>query len=145
MTNLNSYDILKVPKGHKAKGDFVMKKIVSLIMVCVLMTFVLVSCGSNISESYAKKINDAAKGDKAYTYEEVMADLGDEAIDVTVEVMLLGRTGVIIAVKDVKSREDVEKLIDEGKDVKGIIITIAADKAISAKYGEINKDSFKIS
>ena len=122
-----------------------MKKIVSLILVCILTVGVLASCGSNISESYAKKINDAAKGDKAYTYDEVMADLGDEAIDVTVDVMLLGRSGVIIAVKGVKSREDVEKLIDEGEEVKGIIIAIAADKAISAKYGEINKDSFKIS
>ena len=119
-----------------------MKKIVSLILICILMVGVLASCGSNISESYAKKINDAAKKE-ALTYEEVMADLGDEAIDITVAIPIVGRGGVIIAVKGVKSQEDLEKLVEEGKEVKGIVITIAGGKATAAKYGEINEDSFK--
>ena len=121
-----------------------MKKILSLILVCVFMTTVLVSCGSNISESYAKKINDAAKGENAITYDEVMADLGDEAIDITVAIPIVGRGGVIIAVKGVKSQEDLEKLVEEGKEVKGIVVTIAGGKATAAKYGEINEDSFKL-
>ncbi len=120
-----------------------MKKIVSLILVCILMVGVLASCGSNVSESYAKKINDAAKDKEALTYEDVIKDLGDEAIDLTADIPFVGRGGVIIAVKGVKSQEDLEKLVDEGKEVKGIVITIAGGKATGAKYGEINEDSFK--
>ena len=120
-----------------------MKKIVSLILVCILMVGVLASCGSNISEAYAKKINDAAKGENAITYDEVIAALGEEAIDITAEIPFVGRAGVIIAVKGVTSQEDLEKLVDDGEDIQGIVITIAANKATAAKYGEINEDSFK--
>ncbi len=119
-----------------------MKRIVSLILVCILMVGVLASCGSNVSESYAKKINDAAKDKKHITYAEVMEDLGEEAIS-----MVIGtegyESGLIIAVKGVKSKEDLEKLVDEGDEVKGIVVTIAVGKATGAKYGEINEDTFK--
>ena len=46
-----------------------MNKIISMILVCALLlgcVFAFASC-SNISESYAKKINKAAEADKHYT------------------------------------------------------------------------------
>ena len=43
----------------------------------------------------------------------------------------------------INSQEDLEKLVDEGEEVKGIVITIAGGKATAAKYGEINEDTFK--
>ena len=43
----------------------------------------LASC-SNISESYAEKINKAAEAGEHYTLEKVKEDLGDEAVDITV-------------------------------------------------------------
>lgn len=113
-----------------------MKKIVSLALVLVLALAMLVSCG-NISESYANKINKAAEKGEHYTYAQVKEDLGDEAVDVT----FMG-SGVIIAVKNCTSLEDLEKMIEEDKDIKGIVVTIAAGKATAAKYGEINEDTF---
>jgi hypothetical protein len=143
VTKLKTYAIICIAKSKYSKGEMTMKKIVSLVLVCILMVGVLASCGSNISEAYAKKINDAAKAKESLTYEEVMKALGDEAIDITADIPVVGRAGIIIAVKGVTSQEDLEKLVDEGEEVKGIVITIAAGKATGAKYGEINEDSFK--
>ncbi|MBR7101006.1 MAG: hypothetical protein IKC74_01840, partial [Clostridia bacterium] len=77
-----------------------MKKIISLILVAVLLVCTLASC-SNISESYAEKINEAAKEKDYYTYEEVKDDLGDDIVDITI-----AGNGVIIAVKGCSSVED---------------------------------------
>ncbi len=79
-----------------------MKKIVSLVLVCVLMLgvmFALTSCGSNISEAYAEKINKAADEKKYYTYEDVLDDLGDDAKDATGELFGV-RAGIITASDD---------------------------------------------
>jgi hypothetical protein len=97
----------------------------------------LVSCGK-ISESYAKKINAAADKGEHYTYDQVVEDLGDNAI----EIAFLG-TGVVIAVKGCESIEDIKDKIDDGKTVKGIVVTMVAKKAISATYREITKDDLK--
>ena len=116
-----------------------MKRIVSFALVIMLALTMLVSCGS-VSERYAKKINKAAeKGDK-YTYEQVMKDLGDYAVDLTSEYT---HTGCIIAVKGCDSFEDIEEKIEEGKTIKGIVITFAVGKATFAEYKEINEETLK--
>ena len=118
-----------------------MKKIISMTLVCVLLlgcVFAFASC-SNISESYAKKINKAAEADKHYTYEDVKKDLGEDVVDVTVS--LLGSTnGILVAVKGVSSLDELEDKLDDGKTVKGIIVTIVNNKATKAVYKEITED-----
>ena len=116
-----------------------MKKIISMFLVCVLLAcsmLVLASC-SNISESYADKINKAADKKEHYTYEQVIEDLGDEAIDITA----MG-SGVIIAIKGVTSLDELEDKFDEGKPIKGIVITVVLGKATKAAYKEITEDDF---
>ncbi len=134
-----------------------MKKIVSLVLVCVLMLgvmFTLASCGSNVTEAYAEKVNDAAKAKEALTYEQVLKDLGDEAIDVTADIPVLGRGGLIIAVKGIDTSKykdlegedavmeqleaDMDKL-EEGKTVEVITIIIAGGKATTANYEKETK------
>jgi hypothetical protein len=103
------------------------------------MVFVLASC-SNVSESYAKKVNEAADKGEHFTYAEVLEDLGDEAID------LLGNkyANIIIAVKGCKTVEELKAKFEEAEgDVEGIIITIAADKATKAEYRVIEEDDLK--
>ncbi len=114
-----------------------MKKIVSLALVLVLALAMLVSCG-NISEGYAKKINKAAEDKDYYTYEQVLEDLGDDAVDAT-----FLKTGVIIAVKGCDSLEDIKEKLEDGKTVKGIVVTVAAGKATAAEYTEITEDDLK--
>lgn len=117
-----------------------MKKILSAVLVCVLIfgcVLTLASCGK-ISESYAKKINKAAEKDEHYTYDEVMEDLGDNAVDIT-----FLKSGVIVAVKGCESLDDIKDKIDDGKTVKGIVITVVAGKATSATYKEITKDDLQ--
>lgn len=116
-----------------------MKKILSAFLVCVLLVgtvFALASC--NISESYAEKINKAFDKGEPYTYEKVKKDLGEDAVDLT-----FLESGVIIAVKDCDSLDDIEDRLEEGKKVQGIVVTVAGGKAIAAKYGEITEDDLK--
>ncbi len=112
-------------------------KLLCLVMAVVCLCSVLTGC-SNISESYASKINKAAESDEHITYTQVLEDLGDEAVDIT-----LLKSGVIVAVKGCKSLEDIEKQLDEGKAVKGIVVTVLAGKAMSAKYREITSEDLK--
>ena len=117
-----------------------MKRIISLVLACVLLTgcmLAFASCGK-ISESYADKINKAAKNDDHFTYEEVTKALGDDVIDLT---ML--KTGVVIAVKGCDSWDEIEDKFDDGKTVKGLYVTFVAGKATSAEYREITADDKK--
>ena len=113
-----------------------MKKILALVLA-LSFVFMFASCGK-ISESYAKKINAAAEKGEHYTYDQVVEDLGDNAI----EIALLG-TGVVIAVKGCESVSDIKEKIEDGKTVKGIVVTMLANKAMSATYREITKDDLK--
>lgn len=113
-----------------------MKRIISALIVCVLLVgsvFALCSC-SNISDAYAKKINDAAEKGEHYTYEQVLEDLGENAVDIT---FLKG--GVIIAVDGCKSVDDITEKLDNDETVKGIVVTLLAGKATKAVYKEISK------
>lgn len=117
-----------------------MKKILSAVLACVLIigcVLALASCGK-ISESYAKKINKAAEADEHYTYDQVKEDLGDNAVDITIL-----KSGVIIAVKGCETLDEIEDKLDDGKTVKGIVITVVAGKATSAIYKEITEEDLK--
>ena len=86
-------------------------KVLALVLVAAMLCIALASCGK-ISESYAKKINKAAEKDEHYTYTEVMEDLGDNAVDIT-----LLKSGVIIAVKGC---ETLDEIIGFNKDVQAV-------------------------
>ena len=116
-----------------------MKKIISMLLVCVLTlgcVFALASC-SKATESYANKINKAADKDKPYTYDKVMKDLGDEAIDLTFGTGI----GTVMAVKGCDDWDDIEEKIDNDETVKGIVIVFNLKKeATKAEYREITAD-----
>lgn len=97
----------------------------------------LFSC-SNATASYAEKINEAAKAGEHYTYEKVVEDLGDEAIEI-----IALKSGIIIAVKGVTSEETLKEQINNGEKLEGIVVTIVAGKATSAAFKTITLDLFK--
>lgn len=113
-------------------------RLLAVAMALVVLCMALASC-SNISESYAKKINAAAEDGDHYTLSEVKEDLGDEAVEIT-----LLNTGVVIAVKGCDSVEDIKAKLEDGDTVKGIIVTVALGKATAAKYTEITEDDLLI-
>lgn len=116
-----------------------MKKVISAFLSLVLlagMIFTLASC--NISESYAEKINKAAEADEHFTYEQVLEDLGEDAVDLT-----FAKNGVIVAVKGCASLDEIEDKLDNGDKVEGIIVTIVLGKATAAKYKTITEDDLK--
>ena len=116
-----------------------MKKALSLLLVCAMMVLTLASC-SNVSESYANKVNKAAENKENLTYETVMEDLGEDAVGI---VDPFTKSGIVISVKDCDSIDDIEELLDEGKTVKGIVITFVLGKATKAVYREIEADDLK--
>ena len=111
--------------------------LVTLLLVAVLS---LASCAN--LEKYADKINKAAEKNEHITYSEVMDKLGDDAIDYTVTV--LGSTnGIVIKVKGCANWDEVKAKLDDGKTVKGIVVTIFNSKATAAEYREITADDAK--
>ena len=109
----------------------------SLFAVVVAFVLTLASCGK-ISEKYADKINEAAEAGEHYDVEKIRKDLGDEAVEI-----LVLNSGVIVAVKGCESYEDIKTKLDEGKTVKGLLVTVFAGKATGAKYTEITEDDLK--
>ncbi len=112
-------------------------RIVSMLMVVVFIGAALASC-SNISQSYADKVNKAAEDGEAYTSDKVKEDLGENAV----EIALMG-TGAIVAVDGCKSLSDIQAKINDGQTVKGIVVTIVLGKATKAVYKEITADDLK--
>lgn len=122
-----------------------MKKIFKVFGAVIASGAVAVSLAScsSVSQDYADKIVEKAKEDKNYTYDDVKKKLGDEAIDFTVEIGAgeFGyRGGAIIAVKGIKSKDDLQKKVNDGEDVEGIIVVISNGKATSASYGKITAE-----
>ena len=118
-----------------------MKRILSTLLVCVLLVGCVLSFAScsKISESYADKVNEAAKAGEPYTYDQVVEDLGDNAIEIA-----LLKTGAIVAVKGCESLEEIKDQLEAGKEIKGIVVVVAAGKAISAEYRVITEDDLKL-
>ena len=117
-----------------------MKKIISAFLAAILLVgsvLALVSC--NISESYAEKINKAADAGEHYTYEQVLEDLGDDAVVIGVKAL-----GIIVAVKGCASLDEIEDKLDAGDAVEGIIVAIKLGKAVSAKYKSITADDLSL-
>lgn len=110
-------------------------------LASVLAAFVLLvslaSC-SKVSQSYADKINKAAEDGEALTVEQVQKDLGDEA-----QSYVIAGMGVIVAVKGVETKEDLEKKLEEEDNVEGLIITCFAGKATAAAYEDIDLSDLK--
>ena len=112
-------------------------KLISLILLIAVFSVMLFSC-SNATADYAEKINAAAKSGEAYTYEQVMEDLGDEAVDITAL-----QSGIIIAVKGVTSVETLKERVNAGEKLDGIVVTMALGKAKSAVFKTITIDLFR--
>lgn len=119
-----------------------MKKIVSLVLVCILMVGVLASCGN---ASLAKKIEKAAEAGEPMTYEEVKDALKGTVIDGTMEIggKRQGTLSVINGVKDQEDMVEASKKLADGGSVKGIIVLIVDGNAVAAVEGKLNQDSAK--
>ncbi len=118
-------------------------KALGVLGVASAFAFSAASC-SNATQKYADKINEEAGDDdgKYVTYEEAKKKLGDECIDITVT--LLGSTnGVLVACKGVKTQEDLQAKLNNGEEVKGIVITVVNNNCVAATYKTIQTSDLK--
>ena len=124
-----------------------MKKIISIILICVLILGI-VAAGLFVffrNDILAKKINKAAEANTPMSYEEVKDVLGKRVIDVTEDVSG-ERNGNLIVLNRVKNEIDFRTAVDKmenGKTVKGIVVVIENGKAVKAVAGKLNFDSLK--
>ena len=116
-------------------------KVIAVVLAVVCLAATLVAC-SNISQSYADKINKAAEKKEYLKYDDVKEDLGEDVVDISIEI-LGSRNGVLIAVKGCDSVEDIKEQLDDGKTVKGIVVTILNGNATAAEYKEITDKDLK--
>ena len=111
-------------------------KVLALLACSLAFVFALASC-SNVSQSYADKINEAAKNNEHISYDDAVDALGDECVDFTLAV-LNNHTGALIAVKGVKKDEYEAKVknatAEEAEKLEAIIIVVLLDKCTSATY-----------
>ena len=109
-------------------------KVFALVLVAVVCLSIFTAC-SNISQAYADKINVAAAKDEHLDYLDVLNDLGENAIDITI-----AKTGVIIAAQGCTSLEELNAKLEAGETVKGIVVTLFAGKALSAEYKVLSSE-----
>lgn len=117
-----------------------MKKSLRTILTTGLLaaTLTLASCG--VSESWAKKINDRAEKEDYYTYEELTKSLGTPTYDLTVEVLNTGKNGAVIWVKGCKNSDEVDKKLDEGKELYALSVGFIGGKATSADWSQYTNE-----
>lgn len=126
-----------------------MKRIISVFLACMLLmtcVFSLASCFGNINQKYADKVNAAAEKKDPFTYEKVLEDLGgkEEAIDATIDLGFLGGIkGMIIAVKDCKTLDDLKEKVEAEDTIDGLVVTIDNGKATAAEFAAIDAKKFE--
>ena len=99
----------------------------------IALAFALFLSGC-VSESYVKKVEDAAAIGEHLTYAEVYKDLGEATFEGGVEGKYA--TGIFVWVVGCEDDDDVEEKLEAGKTLKALYITFAAGKAISASWEE---------
>lgn len=119
-------------------------KMFALLGVAGAVAFGCASCTSGVSQKYADQINEEAKDDdgKYVTYDEAKKKLGKNCTDITVA-LGSSRNGILIAVDGCSSKEDIQKKLDEGKEVKGIVITVLNNNCTAAVYRTITASDVK--
>ena len=112
------------------------KKILLSLAVAFAFVITLASC-SKVSQSYADKINEAAKTEEKITYEDAKSALGDE--------LLIDIAGQMIAVKGLTKDNYKEKLenADENTKFSVIMVNTLLGNCVSATYAEFTVKDLK--
>lgn len=97
-----------------------LRRVLVGLVLCFTFAIFLASCASsNVSKSYADRINNAYSNGTVLKYETVKQDLGEECIDVTTN-----QNGVLIAVKGLTAGNYKERLDKASPDEKFEFISI---------------------
>lgn len=110
-------------------------KLTGIISLCLLMVLTLTGC--KVTEKNAEKIQKAADNKEPYTIAEVEKMLGEPVLKLDV----VGNGGAIW-VKGYKEAdsEKLQKDIEDGKTLKGIVTVYLGGKCVAASYEEIDAE-----
>ena len=119
------------------------KKIFLVLSLSFVGLIALASC-SNVSNSYCRKINDAAHDSENISVEDAKAALGDECLDFTSKEILAGN-GALIGIKGMTKDNYLEKITnaDPHDEFEVIMITVAGNKCVGATYQTMSLSQIK--
>ena len=99
-----------------------------IIVVVLALTLTLTGCGF---ASKAQKLDEEFKAGEKYS----LADIKDKMGDPTYEATVAG-TGVVVWINGCDSKEEAEKLWEEGKSADALVVTVAFNNVTSVDYVE---------
>jgi hypothetical protein len=122
-----------------------MKRIFKLSImsfVALFALFTLVGC-AGINADFAVEIENKAKAEEHYTYDELVDKLGEPTINVSGAISLPGveikPTGIVQWSKGCADKAAFNAALEEGKTVPTLYVTFLNGKAVSAEYEEVTK------
>ncbi len=119
-----------------------LKYVFMVMAVAFVAVITLISC-SKATKSYSDKINNAYQSGEAITYDDVLKELGNEAINLTKN----GESGVILVVSGMTSenyKDKVQRASDTEKfDI--VAITVVQRKCTYAHFSTGTKADIEVS
>lgn len=117
-------------------------KLSMLSLVALFTLFTLVGC-AGINADFAVEIENKAKSEEHYTYDELVEILGEPTINVSGSVSLPGveikPTGIVQWSKGCSNKDALDAALEAGKTVPTLRVTFANGKATGAEYEELKK------
>ncbi len=100
-----------------------------LVIIAVLaLTLTLTGCGF---ASKAQKLDEDFKAGEKYSLADIKDKMGDPTYDLTV-----AGNGVVVWVDGCDTKEEVEKLWDEGKGADALVVTVVFNNVTSVDFIE---------
>ena len=97
-----------------------------LVIVVIALTLTLTGCGF---ASKAKKLDENFKAGEEYS----LADIKDKMGDPTYEATFAG-SGVVVWINGCDSKEDAQKMWEEGETADALVVTVVLNKVTSVDY-----------
>ena len=107
--------------------------VATLTLVCALF---LTGC---VNQGMADKINEKAKSDEGYTYEQLLKDYKNPTEDWTKSTAGFSN-GLVVYVKGCKSYDEAKEKFDAGEQLDSVYVIIVLDKVISAEFTQFSPD-----
>lgn len=108
------------------------KKLLTIVMsLALVVALFLTGC---VNQGMADKINEKAKSSEGYTYAQLLEDYKNPTINATTDVVILGRSGLVVYVKGCKNSDEVEEKYNAGEQLDAVYVLVANNKVVSAEF-----------
>ena len=107
--------------------------VATLTLICALF---LTGC---VNQGMADKINEKAKSDEGYTYEQLLKDYKNPTIDFTATAFGV-TSGSLVYVKGCKDANEVKTKTEAGEQLDAVFVIIVANVVTGAEFTQYSPD-----